>query len=418
VRFSRAAWRLAGVALVLGLAAGAAGQPATPDPQDFSQIAHGRYVAVLGDCAACHTNPGGPTYAGGRAIETPFGKVLASNITPDRETGIGAWTDRQFIRAMTEGRALGGLRLYPAMPYPYYAKMTEQDLIALRAYLNTLSPVRNRVDSDQLPFPFDIRLGMVFWNSLFFTPGTFKPDPHKSAEWNRGAYLVDGPGHCGTCHTPKNFLGGDDNRRFLRGYSIQGWFAPDITGNNRVGIGSWSTADIVSYLETGVNAHAIATGPMAEEVADSSSHMTLTDLRAIAVFLKNLPGVGNPPGQAVTSNDPAMRAGRAIYIDECSACHTRNGAGIPRLFPRLRGSPVVQSAEPTSLIHVVLEGSSAVGTDSAPTAPAMPPFGWKLTGRRVADVLTYIRNAWGNHASRVTAGDVGAAQRTLATSAP
>ena len=406
------------VSVGLLLAASASGQSARPDPQDFSQIAHGRYVAVLGDCAACHTNPGGPPYAGGRAITTPFGNVLASNITPDRATGIGAWTDAQFIRAMTEGIAPGGRRLYPAMPYPYYAKMTTRDLIALKAYLNTLAPVRNRVRSDQLPFPFDIRFGLVLWNWLFYTPGTFKPNLHESATWNRGAYLVEGPGHCAACHTAKNFLGGDERSQSLRGYAIQGWFAPDITDNNRVGIGAWSLADIVSYLKTGVNGHAIASGPMAEEVQDSSSHMTRTDLRAIAVFLKSLPSPANSQGQALAANDPAMRAGQAIFIDECASCHTSGGAGIPRLFPRLKGSAVVQSVSPDSLIHVVLDGTRAVATNAAPTAPAMPPFGWKLSDAEVADVLTYIRNALGNHAAPVTSGDVRSARSTFAQSGP
>jgi mono/diheme cytochrome c family protein len=412
------AWRLSGGAFAFMFAASAAGQPATPDPQDFSQIAHGRYVAVLGDCAACHTNPGNPPYAGGRPIETPFGNVLASNITPDRETGIGGWTVEQFIRAVTKGHAPGGVRLYPAMPYPYYAKMDTRDLVALKAYLDTLTPVHNRVDTDQLPFPFDIRLSMAFWNALFYTGGTFEPVQHKSADWNRGAYLVEGPGHCGACHTSKNFLGGDDSSGFLHGYSIQGWFAPDITSNNHLGIGSWSVQDIVSYLKTGVNTHTLASGPMADEVQDSSSLMTTKDLRAIAVFLKGQPGGGTSPGQAMPASDPIMHAGGAIYIDECSACHTRDGSGTARLFPTLKGSPLVQSAEPTSLMHVVLEGSRAVATDPAPTAPAMPAFGWKLSNRQVADVLTYIRNAWGNHASPVTAGDVGAARRTLASRAP
>ncbi|HTW72206.1 MAG TPA: cytochrome c [Acetobacteraceae bacterium] len=375
-------------------------------------------MAVLGDCAACHTKPGGPPFAGGLAIETPFGNVVAANITPDRDTGIGRWSDEQFIRAVTQGRAPGGVRLYPAMPYPAYAKMTTRDLIALRAYLNTLTPVHNRVHSNQLPFPFDIRLGMVFWNALFYTPGTFKPDPHKSADWNRGAYLVEGPGHCGTCHTAKNFLGADEPSRYLRGFSVQGWFAPNITGSDHVGIGAWSVQDIVSYLKTGVNAHSIASGPMADEIEDSSSHMTTSDLRAIAVFLKDQPGGETPSGQAMATDDPVMRAGEAIYTDECSACHTAAGTGVTRLFPRLSGSALVQSAEPTSLIHVVLEGSRAVATDPAPTAPAMPPFGWKLSNRQVANVLTYIRNAWGNQASPVTAGDVSAARRSLASNAP
>jgi mono/diheme cytochrome c family protein len=416
--FHRIGLGLAASALIVTFAAGAAAQTATPDPQNFSQIAYGRYVAVLGDCAACHTNPGGPTLAGGRPIETPFGNILGANITPDRDTGIGAWTDEQFIRAMTQGRAPHGVRLYPAMPYPAYAKMTRYDLIALRAYLNTLPPVHNRVHSDQLPFPFNIRLGMLFWNALFYTPGTFKPDPHKSADWNRGAYLVEGPAHCGTCHTAKNFLGADKSSQYLRGFSVQGWFAPNITGDDHVGIGAWSIDDIVSYLQTGVNTHAIASGPMADEVEESSSHMTVADLRAIAAFLKDQPAGSNPSGQAMPASDPIMQAGAAIYTDECAACHTQDGAGIARLFPTLKGSPLVQSAEPTSLTHVVLEGSRAVATDAAPTAPAMPPFGWKLSDRKVADVLTYIRNAWGNHASPVTAGDVKAARRTLASTAP
>jgi mono/diheme cytochrome c family protein len=416
--FPRIAWRLTGVGLFLTLAASAGGQPTTPDPQDFVQIAYGRYVAVLGDCAACHTNPGGPPYAGGQAIETPFGNVLAANITPDRETGIGGWTDAQFIRAMTQGSAPTDARLYPAMPYLYYAKMTRQDLIALRAYLNTLNPVNHRVVSDQLPFPFDIRLGMAFWNILFYTPGTFRPDTHKSASWNRGAYLVEGSGHCGACHTAKNVLGGDESSQFLRGYSIQGWFAPDITDNNHVGIGSWSIEDVVSYLRSGVNPRSIASGPMADEIEESSSHMTRADLTAIAVFLKSQRAGVTPPGPVLAADDPIMLAGQAIYIDECSACHTRDGSGIARLFPRLRGSSVVQSREPTSLIHVALEGSRAVATDPAPTSPAMPPFGWKLSNRQVADVLTYIRNAWGNHALPVTAGDVRAARQILADGAP
>ncbi|HUN42535.1 MAG TPA: cytochrome c [Acetobacteraceae bacterium] len=409
---------LAAAALVVVLSAGAAAQTAAPDPQNFSQIAHGRYVAVLGDCAACHTDPGGRPFAGGLAIETPFGNVVGANITPDRKTGIGGWTDAQFIRAVTQGIAPGGVRLYPAMPYPAYTKMTRQDLIALKAYLNTVNPVHNRVHSDALPFPFNIRLGMAVWNRLFFRPGTFKPDPHQSADWNRGAYLVEGPGHCGTCHTPKNFLGADRNGQFLRGFSVQGWFAPNITGNEHVGVGSWSVQDIVSYLKTGANAHAIASGPMADEVEDSSSHMTTADLRAIAVFLKDQPAGNNPPSQPMPASDPIMQAGAAIYTDECAACHTEQGSGVARLFPTLKGSPLVQSAEPTSLIHVVLEGSRAVATDAAPTAPAMPPFGWKLSDRQVADVVTYIRNAWGNHASPVSTGDVRAARRTLASTAP
>jgi mono/diheme cytochrome c family protein len=385
------------------------------DPQNFDQIERGRYLTIAGDCASCHTVPGsGQPFAGGRPIETPFGVVVGANITPDRETGIGAWSDEVFLSALREGKGHGGLLLYPAMPYPYYTKVTERDGLAIRAYLNTVRPVRNAVVSNKLPFPFDVREEMTVWNSLYFKSGEFKPDATKSAEWNRGAYLVEGLGHCGACHTPKSTLGGDDQAHALQGYALQGWFAPNITNDNERGLGGWSVCDIVSYLKAGHNAITASTGIMAEEITLSSSRMTDADLRAIATYLKDLPGQTSAPAAAVSPSDPTMAAGGAIYADECSACHGMDGKGVPYLFPSLAGSPNVRSIDPTSLVRVLLEGARSVATASEPTGPGMPSFAWKLNDDEAAAVLTYIRNSWGSSTPAVDASEVKQARASAA----
>lgn len=374
---------------------------AQEDPKGFERVEKGRYLSVLGDCAGCHSPKGGLPFAGGVALDTPFGKLVAPNITPDRDTGIGNMSDDDFAAALQEGRGHDGKRLYPAMPYPAYTKMSRDDVLALRSYFRTLQPVNNAVDSNQLPFPFNIRLAMAFWNWLNFTPGRFQPNPQKSVEWNRGAYLVEGPAHCGTCHTPKTALGGDKTSVALTGATLQGWFAPDITANNHKGIGSWSKDDLVTYLKTGANVHTLASGPMAEAVMNSTSQMTDADLNAIAAYLKDTaPSAGAKP-QPVTANDKMMVAGAAIYKDSCAACHKDNGSGETHLFPKLAGSAIVQSDDPTTLAHIVLTGARAVGTAGAPTAPAMPSFDWRLNDAQVAAVLTYIRNSWGNAAPAV-----------------
>ncbi len=382
------------------------------DKQDFTQIEHGRYLATVGDCAACHTLPGsGHDMAGGRPIETPFGRLIAPNITPDPQTGIGAWTDDEFVNSLTKGTGRNGEHLYPAMPYTYYTKLSRDDVLAIRAFLNTLPAVHNEVESNRLPFPLSIRWGMTVWDWLFFKPAPFEPVAGKSAEWNRGAYLVEGPGHCGLCHTPKNFLGADNTGASLQGYALQGWFAPDITNESRHGLGSWSADDIASYLKTGHNKFGAATGPMSETLNDSTSQMNDSDLRAIAIYLKD------QSGQQSASSDPdqaTMKGGAQIYADECSACHQGNGKGSPNMFPALAGSPVVQQADPASLLHVVLRGARSVATPEAPTGPAMPTFSWILTDDQIASVLTYIRNAWGNNAPPVTASQVGKARQELA----
>jgi mono/diheme cytochrome c family protein len=376
-----------------------------PSGQDFSQIERGRYLAIVADCAACHTDPNsGVEFGGGRAIETPFGNVVASNITPDSETGIGAWSDDEFDAAVRFGKRPDGKLLYPAMPFPYYTHMSRADVVAIRAWLNTLPPVHNSVDENQLPFPFSIRAAMHAWDGLYFSPGQFKPDPGKSAQWNRGAYVVRGPGHCAACHTPKTSLGGDVSGKPLQGYAVQGWFAPDITGSGALGLGKWSVEDIVAYLRTGHNRFAAATGPMAEEVADSTSRLSDADLEAIAVYLKDQAG-RSASGTPLAAKDPAMVAGSAIYRDRCAGCHGLDGRGVPYLIPDLAGASSVAAHEPTSLLRVVIHGSQSVATEGEPTSPAMPAFGWQLTDAQIAAVTTYVRNSWGHAAPATSPGE-------------
>jgi len=375
---------------------------AMTDAQKFSQIEMGRYLATVADCAACHTIPdGGKSYAGGRPIETPFGNIVSANITPDHETGIGAWSDEQFDKAVRQGIRPNGQRLYPAMPYPAYTKMSREEVLAIRAYLQTVEPVRNAFNRNTLPFPLDIRTSMLGWDWLFFTPGEYKQDPQQSDEWNRGRYLVEGPGHCTSCHTKKNVLGADKSSGYLQGSPIQGWFAPDLTNDERTGLGRWSVDDVIAYLKTGHNRTSTATGPMAEEISHSSSKWHDDDLKAAAVYLKSLPGRKDNPDK-VAANDPVMVAGEAIYRDQCSACHMIDGKGVPQLFPSLAEAPSVRSVDPASLIRIVLRGARTVATKAEPTAPGMPGFAWQLSDAQVAAVVTYVRNAWTPTAAAVS----------------
>jgi mono/diheme cytochrome c family protein len=379
---------------------------AMTDGQKFSQIEKGRYLATVADCAACHTLPdGGKPYAGGRPIETPFGNIVSANITPDHETGIGTWSDQQFDDAVRRGIRPNGQRLYPAMPYPAYTKMSHDDVLAIRAYLQSVEPVRNIVNRNTLPFPLNIRTSMLGWDWMFFTPGELKPDPGKPPEWNRGRYLVEGLGHCTSCHTAKNVLGADKSSGYLRGNVIQGWYAPDLTNDERTGLGRWSIDDVIAFLKTGHNRTSTATGPMAEEISHSSSHWNDEDLKAAAVYLKSLTGRQDNPAK-VAANDPTMVAGQAIFRDQCSACHMIDGKGVPKLFPSLAEAPSVRSEDPTSLIRVVLRGARSVPTSSEPTAPGMPGFAWQLDDAQVAAVVTYVRNAWAPTAAPVSADAV------------
>lgn len=401
-----------GAAAVLALAA-AGPCVADDNGQSFSRIERGRYLATVGDCGACHTAPGGKPMAGGAPIETPFGTLISPNITFDRETGIGAWSEDDFYRAMHEGVGRGGEHLYPAFPYTSFTKATRDDVLAIRDWLRTLAPVSNKVVGNQLPFPFDVRASMIAWNAANFTPGEFKAWPGRSAEWNRGAYLVLGLGHCDSCHTARNWMGGEKNEP-LRGGDLQGWFAPDLT-NTRAGLATWSKDDIVEYLATGHNHTASATGPMAEVVTLSTSKLNKDDLAAMAIYLKSLPGPGDvAPGAAPDAS--AMRTGEAIYRASCSACHQPSGEGVPGLFPALAKAPDVQSADPTNVLRVLVEGGRGAVTDVAPSAAAMPAYAWKLGDAGIAAVATFIRNSWGNSAAAIDAETARKARNSLAKS--
>lgn len=391
---------LAGIALGLTISAAA-----HADSAFFPDIEKGRYLTTVGDCTACHTQENGPLMAGGKAIETPFGKLVAPNLTPDRETGIGAWTDEQFVRALQQGVGRHRELLYAAFPYTAYTKVRRDDLLAIRAYLNTLPPVKNQVVANQLPFPFNIRTSLYGWNMLFFKPGEYKPDLTKSSEWNRGAYLAEGLGHCSTCHNSKNLLGGDTSGGHLQGYTLQGWVAPTITGDDYRGIGKWTTQDVTEYLKTGRHPYTAASGPMAEVVTHSTQFMQDEDLKAIAVYLKDMRADLTPP-EAIAATDARMTTGAALYADNCSACHMKQGQGVARMFPALKDSGSVLAEDPTTLIRVILRGAQAVATDSAPTGPSMPSFGWRLTDAQVAALGTYVRNSWGNAGAAVQASQV------------
>ncbi len=362
------------------------------DLQDFAAVERGRYLATAADCSSCHTMPGEHPFAGGRAIETPFGVLAAPNITPDRDTGIGSWTDDEFDAAVRRGRSRNGARLYPAMPFPYYSRMSREDVKDIRAYLNTIQPVRNAVRVNRLPFPLNLRASMIVWDALYFTPGEFHPDASKSKEWNRGAWLVQGPEHCGACHTPKTFLGGDKSSEPLQGYALQGWTAPDITSGQGP-LQDWSREDIAAYLRTGHNKSAAAAGLMGEVVDLSTSKLTDSDVNAIAVYLKDV--TGPVQEQSSSPDKDVLAAGGAIYKDLCSACHREDGKGVPNMFPNLAEAATVRSKDPTTVLRVILQGAQTVATDREPTGPAMPGFAWQLDDARIAAVATYVRDHFG-----------------------
>ncbi|MFT4272544.1 MAG: c-type cytochrome [Pantoea sp.] len=372
------------------------------------QIKRGEYVARLSDCTACHTKEGGQPFAGGYQLNTPFGVILSSNITADKQTGIGGWTQEQFDRAVRHGVGSHGY-LYAAMPYNAYAKLTDQDLTDLWAYIRTIPAVNNKVVENQLPFPFNQRWTLAGWNLLFFHDQVFQPSEQHSAEINRGAYLVDGPGHCASCHTAKNLLGGD-SAAYLQGGALQGWNAPDLTPNPHTGLGNWSTEDIVSYLRSGANRETASSGPMTEAIENSTQYMNDADLHAIASYLQSLPASDSAKPAPVASSDNAMVVGKKVFESQCGACHVSDGSGIRQMIPRLAGNAQVNSADPSSLLNVVLNGSQGPFTHANPTAAGMPAFDWKLSDSNIADVMTYIRNSWGNAAPPVATEDVSKAR--------
>ena len=373
-------------------------------------VARGKALTVAADCASCHTADPAKPFAGGKRFDTPFGAIYSPNLTPDRETGLGAWSDDDFTRALRYGVAPDGSRYYPAFPYAYFTKLTRQDLLAIRAYLATLTPFRNTRPPPQLHWPLNYRVVMRAWNFLFFRPGIFEPYQQKSAQWNRGAYLVEGVSHCGGCHTPKNILGADKRGRAYGGGLADGWFAPRLDGAPRSGLKSWSVDDIVEYLQSGRNGKGHADGPMADVVVHSTSVMSDADVRAISVYLKDLPA-GSPEPAVSPPPLAEMTAGKTVYDHACIACHEADGSGAPRIYPPLPGNANLQSADPASTLRIILDGAQTVTTPRAPNAGSMPGYAKQLSDQEIAAVTNYIRNSWGNAAPLVTPAEVRKARR-------
>ncbi|WP_338556942.1 cytochrome c [Erwinia sp. E_sp_B04_7] len=384
-----------------------------PAPADAEAVARGKYIAMAGDCVACHTAPGSKNvFAGGYSISTPFGGIFASNITPDPQTGIGNWTEHDFYRAVRHGKGKEGENLYPAMPYNAYVKVSDQDMHDLWMYMRSVEPVHYKVPDTNLGFPYNIRLAMMGWNLLFFKNSGYNADTSQSEEWNRGAYLVEGLEHCSACHTPKNLLGGDTGA-WLQGSNLAEWHAPDITSNSYTGIGSWNQQQIVDYLKLGSNHVAVASGPMAEAVTNSTQYLTDEDLRAIAVYLKSQPDSGTQKPQPVARETAQMRMGENVYSANCTACHNSDGKGIPNLAASLAGNPGLMAVDSSTIITTILQGGRGAVTQGNPTSGAMPAFAWKLSDEQVAAAATYLRNSWGNAAPPVKPEEVEKAREIL-----
>ncbi len=378
------------------------------------QVKRGAYLVRAGDCISCHTAPGGAPFAGGLPTNTGFGVVYSPNLTPDKETGIGSWTEDDFYRAMHEGRDDEGKHLYPAFPYQWFTKVTRDDVDAVKAYLDSLEPVHQPNKPPQMDWFLKWRGVMAPWNWINFHAGQYQPDPNRSAQWNRGAYLVEGLGHCGQCHTPKGIFGGNETSQALEGGLLpEGWYAPGLAGDLRTGLGRWSEAQIAEYLKTGSTARTAPAGPMSEVIAHSTSYMSDGDLKAIATYLKAMPVPGNGP-KVEALGHAALARGQAVFIDNCAACHMADGRGQPNAFPTLTSSSAIQAREPATLIRVVLEGQRIVSTTEKPTGLAMPAFREKLDDQQVADVVNYIRNAWGNRGSLTDARAIADARKSLA----
>lgn len=365
---------------------------AAPAPADL--VKRGEYLAVLGDCAACHTAKGGPKFAGGLSMETPFGPIFTPNITPDKQTGIGNITDDQFYRVLHDGIGMKGEHLYPVMPFPWYTQVTRGDALAIKAYLFSLDPVHRANPPNGMAFPFNQRAGLAVWDKLFLNKGPFRPDPSKSAEVNRGAYIVQGLGHCGECHNGRNLLGDTRLADQLQGGPIQNWYAPNITNDVANGIGKYTDDQLFAYLKTGVAAGmGIAAGPMAETVHDSLSRVTDPDIRAVIAYLRSAPGTATYQSATRTAFTGQRPLGETTYLNNCASCHQLNGKGIAGQVPSLAGNGSVLAKGSQDVIRAILGGMEARGS----YAP-MPAVGHGLTDQQIADVTNYVRQAWGNKA--------------------
>jgi len=387
-------------------------------------INKGEYVARAGDCIVCHTGPREKEFAGGLKMGTPVGPIYTTNITPDKETGIGNYTFEDFDRAMRKGIAKDGHRLFPAMPFPSYANMTEDDMKALYAYfMEGVKPVKRANTAHELPWPINggwmLDTGLAAWSALFVHVEPYKADPNKDAVWNRGAYLVEGLGHCGSCHTPRGIFFQEKamnstESAFLSGAELDYWSASNLRGEVGDGLGAWTEADVAQFLKTGRTAHTTAFGTMIDVINYSTQYMTDADLAAMANYIKSLPAGSrkNQPFTYDTATEAKLTkpgpktAGEQIYVQRCSGCHGLDGKGSGSHVGPLAGNSAILDANPASLINVTLNGSQRIVLDGQPDPYRMVPFRESLTDQQVADVVTFIRGAWGNTAGAAKASDV------------
>ena len=393
--------------------------PAAADP---NLLQKGEYLAHAADCVACHSAPGGAAYAGGRGMGTPMGVLYATNITPDPETGIGRYSLQEFDQALRRGIARDGHHLYPAMPYPSYAKISAEDVAALYAYFTRgVQPVRQANKPAEIPWYLNVRWAMPLWNMVFLEDGPFRPDPGKDAQWNRGAYLVQGAGHCGACHTPRGWLFQEKalthaSSLYLSGASLDNWSAVDLTGDATAGLGRWSQDQLVTFLKTGRNDVATAFGSMIDVINYSTQFLTDEDNAAMAAYLKSL-APAHPGSQPSWTYDAATATalaglrfdtpGALTYLHYCAGCHQQDGSGQQPFVPALAGNPAVLDSDAVSLINITLNGSPPLVIKGYPDAYRMPTFRAVLDDRQVAEVIGFVRGAWGNQAGKVTAADVG-----------
>jgi mono/diheme cytochrome c family protein len=402
------------LALSMLFAPQASAQSPTATVDKASIVARGEYLAQAGDCVACHTAPGGKLFAGGRAMPTPFGTLYTSNVTPDRGTGIGKWTADQFYSMIHTGRSPDGGLLYPAMPFGSYTKITRADSDAIFAFMQSVPPVTLQNKPHDLKFPYNNRSLIIGWRTLFFTEGEYKPDATKSEEWNRGAYLVQGLGHCAMCHSAINALGGSSESAAFEGGLIpmQNWYAPSLTSNKEGGLGDWSIEDISDLLRTGISERGAVYGPMADVTYNSLQYMTEADTRAMAVYLKSLAehSVPDAPRSTTSAQESSLllRLGQTIYPDKCASCHGDKGLGRLPDYPPLAGNQSIEMSSAVNPIRMVLNGGYPPGTAGNPRPHGMPPFAQSLSDDEVAAVVTYIRISWGNHGAAVSAAEANA----------
>ncbi|MDB5887005.1 MAG: cytochrome c, class [Polaromonas sp.] len=373
-----------------------------------SLVARGAYLARAGNCMGCHTARGGQNYAGGLGIPTPFGTVYTSNLTPDANTGIGSWTSAHFWRAMHNGRSKNGRLLYPAFPYTSYTQVSREDSDAIFAFLRSQPAVNQPNRRHALDFPFSSQAALAVWRALYFKPGVYRPDAGQPAEWNRGAYLVNGLGHCSACHSPRDALGGSRQSLALAGGLIpmQNWYAPSLTSPHEAGVGDWNRSQIVSLLKTGVSPGASVSGPMAEVVLQSTQHLSQPDLEAMAAYLKTLAGSGPAPAKRVAGSPATAtfnnQAAAKLYEQHCAQCHGVQGEGIAGAYPRLAGNRAVTMDASDNLVQMVLNGGFPPATAGNPRPFGMPPFVLVLNDSEVAALISHIRTSWGNQAGAVT----------------